>query len=275
MEFGEQIRQAREKKGMTQQTLAEQLYVTRQAVSRWERGERYRDILTTKRISDILGISLDQLFSGEKPESIAERNPVLENKFAKNGIIVLYAAVSVCWFITIIDVLLQTEGIDFTGSSADRMLLYVRVLRGIVEAVLFAYGCICSMKETLTPKRAGNIACLFWYAEALLSLTSWIQSGGLWLLLMIGIVEIIAGTACYHIFIKNDRHQLWRMVAYVTVLLGIIREFFSLIYDAAYSYGYYSVGMVVTGLLMIGIFLTIGLEIKIIDRKRRMVLEGL
>ena len=38
VEFGEQLRKAREAKGMTQQTLAEHLYVTRQAVSRWECG---------------------------------------------------------------------------------------------------------------------------------------------------------------------------------------------------------------------------------------------
>lgn len=40
VEFGEQLRRAREEKGMTQQSLAEQLYVTRQAVSRWECGDR-------------------------------------------------------------------------------------------------------------------------------------------------------------------------------------------------------------------------------------------
>ena len=38
VEFGEQLKKAREAKGMTQQTLAEHLYVTRQAVSRWESG---------------------------------------------------------------------------------------------------------------------------------------------------------------------------------------------------------------------------------------------
>lgn len=37
-EFGEQLRKAREAKEITQQTLAEKLYVTRQAVSRWECG---------------------------------------------------------------------------------------------------------------------------------------------------------------------------------------------------------------------------------------------
>lgn len=38
MKFGEKVKQLREEKGLTQQTLAERLYVTRQAVSKWERG---------------------------------------------------------------------------------------------------------------------------------------------------------------------------------------------------------------------------------------------
>ena len=45
-EFGETLRKARENKGMTQQTLAEKVYVTRQTISRWECGERYPDLLT-------------------------------------------------------------------------------------------------------------------------------------------------------------------------------------------------------------------------------------
>ena len=38
IEFGEKLKQLREEKGMTQQSLGEMLYVTRQAVSRWECG---------------------------------------------------------------------------------------------------------------------------------------------------------------------------------------------------------------------------------------------
>ena len=51
MEFGEKVKKIREEKGMTQQTMAEHLYVTRQAVSRWECGARYPDLLTAKKIS--------------------------------------------------------------------------------------------------------------------------------------------------------------------------------------------------------------------------------
>ena len=79
VEFGEQLRRVREEKGMTQQSLAEQLYVTRQAVSRWECGDRYPDLLTTKKISQILEVSLDDLLSGKEMEKVVEflqENPV-------------------------------------------------------------------------------------------------------------------------------------------------------------------------------------------------------
>lgn len=54
VEFGEKLKHLREEKGMTQQTMAEHLYVTRQAVSRWECGARYPDLLTTKKIAEVI-----------------------------------------------------------------------------------------------------------------------------------------------------------------------------------------------------------------------------
>ncbi len=93
VEFGEQLRKAREEKGMTQQSLAEQLYVTRQSVSRWECGDRYPDLLTTKKISQILEVSLDDLLTGKEMKKVVERNPVIESKAANNVMIGLYACI--------------------------------------------------------------------------------------------------------------------------------------------------------------------------------------
>jgi len=69
-EFGEQLRKAREAKGMTQQTLAEELYVTRQTVSRWECGDRFPDLITTKKLSQTLEISVDELLSEDEVKKV-------------------------------------------------------------------------------------------------------------------------------------------------------------------------------------------------------------
>ena len=60
-EFGENLKRIREAKGMTQQTLADYLYVTRQAVSRWEGGSRYPDLMTAKKMAQFLETSVDKL----------------------------------------------------------------------------------------------------------------------------------------------------------------------------------------------------------------------
>lgn len=63
--FGDNLKKAREKNNLTQQALADKLYVTRQAVSRWENNARYPDIITLKKISNILNISVDKLLCEE------------------------------------------------------------------------------------------------------------------------------------------------------------------------------------------------------------------
>ena len=54
--LGTAIRQAREEKGMSQERLAEELGVSRQAVSKWERGLGYPDVSLINDLSSILGV---------------------------------------------------------------------------------------------------------------------------------------------------------------------------------------------------------------------------
>ena len=71
MSFGESIKEKREKLGLTQQDLAQKLYVSRQTVCRWENGTRCPDLIMAKKISLVLGISLDDLIPGqEMPDEI-------------------------------------------------------------------------------------------------------------------------------------------------------------------------------------------------------------
>lgn len=76
MEFHEKLQELRKNKGLTQEALAEVLYVSRTAVSKWESGRGYPGIESLKQISTYFGVSIDALLSGEQLLSLAER----ENK---------------------------------------------------------------------------------------------------------------------------------------------------------------------------------------------------
>ena len=65
MSFKESLAQAREQRGMTQQELAEKLYVTRQAISRWENGETEPGIDMRKLIANVLDIPVAELLDLE------------------------------------------------------------------------------------------------------------------------------------------------------------------------------------------------------------------
>ena len=74
MEFHEKLQELRKKKGLTQEELAQILYVSRTAVSKWESGRGYPNIDSLKTIAQFFGISVDSLLSGEELLTIAEED---------------------------------------------------------------------------------------------------------------------------------------------------------------------------------------------------------
>ena len=79
MTFGQAIKEKREKYGLTQQELAEKLFVSRQTVCRWENGTRCPDLIMAKRIALVLGISLDELLPGDAVQDYTpEKEPPLD-----------------------------------------------------------------------------------------------------------------------------------------------------------------------------------------------------
>lgn len=66
MEFGERLREARRKHGLSQEELAALLDVSRQAVSRWEMGEGYPETEKLVALAKTLGLSLDALVLGRE-----------------------------------------------------------------------------------------------------------------------------------------------------------------------------------------------------------------
>ena len=63
--IGEHIAYYRKKAGMTQEQLSEKMGVTAQAVSKWENGLTCPDLNSVARLSEILGVSVEQLIHGD------------------------------------------------------------------------------------------------------------------------------------------------------------------------------------------------------------------
>lgn len=61
MKFHKKLRQLREMHKLTQNDVAEKLFVTRQAVYKWERGDNYPDIENLKKLANIYSLSVDDL----------------------------------------------------------------------------------------------------------------------------------------------------------------------------------------------------------------------
>ena len=73
MEFGEKLQNLRKSKGFTQEELADKLYVSRTAISKWESGRGYPSIDSIKEIASFFSVSIDELLSSEKILSLAEK----------------------------------------------------------------------------------------------------------------------------------------------------------------------------------------------------------
>ena len=74
MEFHEKLQQLRKEKGLTQEELAQALYVSRTAVSKWESGRGYPNIDSLKAMGKFFGVTVDELLSGEEVLTIAQED---------------------------------------------------------------------------------------------------------------------------------------------------------------------------------------------------------
>ncbi len=271
VEFGEQLRKAREKKGMTQQSLAEQLYVTRQSVSRWECGERYPDLLTTRKISQILEVSLDDLLSGKEMEKVVERNPVIESKAVSSVMIVLYACIVFSLVATIIDIIirfpLQSEYIDYS----DIELIVINVLGLAIQTIFFVYGFVHILKGSLSPKRMGIVIAVFFAAMCITNSTH-IPEVATWQQLILAIIfiipSVIGAVTSVLFFICKKNHKSLPVLVYLSSIFEIVRIIVSSIVTVCYAGQFYSMNNTISMLLRIFIYGLIIYQTYVLCKKR-------
>ncbi|MFA9413894.1 MULTISPECIES: helix-turn-helix domain-containing protein [unclassified Streptococcus] len=71
--FPEQLKTLRTQKSWSQDDLANQLHLSRQAISRWENGETSPDLDTLVKLASIFEVTLDELVTGVKPVNFNDK----------------------------------------------------------------------------------------------------------------------------------------------------------------------------------------------------------
>ena len=98
MELGTQIRKYRNERTLSQEALAEQVFVSRQTVSNWENDKSYPDVKSLMLLSEVFEVSLDQLIKGDveiMKEQIEQIDQTDQKRFGRlsNIFTILFLAV--------------------------------------------------------------------------------------------------------------------------------------------------------------------------------------
>lgn len=91
MEIGKKLKETRRKVDLSQEQVAEKLFVSRQTISNWENERSYPDIISIIKLSDLYEISLDELLKGDQKmmEHLEECTNVVESNKKLIGAMIL------------------------------------------------------------------------------------------------------------------------------------------------------------------------------------------
>ena len=141
MELNEKLQELRKQKGLTQEELAEHLFVSRTAISKWESGRGYPNIDSLKAISKFFSVTIDELLSGEEIMNIAqEDNRQKEKRFCD----LVFGIFDLSAFVLLILPLFAEKGGDVIRSvsmlALDTPPLYLRIAYFSVVVGLVIWG---------------------------------------------------------------------------------------------------------------------------------------
>ena len=93
MEFNEKLQKLRKQKGLTQEELADELFVSRTAVSKWESGRGYPNIESLKAMAKFFSVTVDELLSTGEVLDLAEKEGrQKEDRFCN----IVYGLLDIC-----------------------------------------------------------------------------------------------------------------------------------------------------------------------------------
>lgn len=119
MELGKQIKKYRNNISLSQEQLAERIFVSRQTISNWENDKNYPDIKSLLLLSEVFEVSLDDLVKGDLEEMKNQINDEDISKFRKlSNILTVCFALIILTFVPLIRLLGAIGGIIWVAEYA-------------------------------------------------------------------------------------------------------------------------------------------------------------
>jgi|LGVF01.1.fsa_nt_gb transcriptional regulator with XRE-family HTH domain len=94
-DIGNRILTLRKNLNLSQESLAEQIGVSRQAISKWERGEATPDIYNTTALAEVFNLSIDEFIHGEESESLEKKPKIIALDLKKNAERLILIAIAI------------------------------------------------------------------------------------------------------------------------------------------------------------------------------------
>ena len=177
MEFNEKLQELRKHKGLTQEELAECLYVSRTAISKWESGRGYPNIESLKAIAKFFSVTIDELLSGGEMLTIAEEDH-RKKEMHFRGLVFGLLDCSVAMFLFLPVFGQKSEGLIHGVSllSLTGVQPYLKAAYFIVVIAMIASGVLTlalqNCQQTLWVQNKNKLSLVFNGAGALLFIVS-------------------------------------------------------------------------------------------------------
>ncbi len=154
MEFHEKLQELRRKKGMTQEELAEQLFVSRTAISKWESGRGYPNIDSLKDISHFFGMTIDDLLSGEALLAIAQKEQKEKEAHIRAVVFgLLDCSAAMLLFVPFFAQRVGGEAMAVSLLTALGISPYLRWVYLLIVMGMAAWGALALVLQTCCPTR--------------------------------------------------------------------------------------------------------------------------
>ena len=198
MELGQQLKAHRKELGISQDELAEKIFVSRQSISNWENNKTYPDIHTLLLLAETFGVSLDELIKGDVEEMKEEINAQESAGFNRDslcfaifGIVTVLSIAPLYAFLDYIGCLIWALIVGVAGYFCGRVELYKTMfdIQTYKEILAFQQGADLS---TLSAVRAERNVVKRRASKAVMAIASALIGGacaygGMWLLDTFGI----------------------------------------------------------------------------------------